>query len=46
MDNLEAIGAQMSKLKKYTDIDFYLTSKMNKDHERDCFMALCEELSK
>lgn len=46
MDNMEAIGAQMSKLKKYTDIDFYLTSDMGNSREQQRFMALCKELSK
>lgn len=46
MENLEAIGAKMSRLKKYTDIDFYLTSNMGTSREFDRFKALCEMLSK
>lgn len=46
MDNLEAIGAQMSRLKKYTDIDFYLTSELGTQREMDRFKALCDMLSK
>lgn len=46
MDNLEAIGAQMSRLKKYTDIDFYLTSQLGTPREREKFKALCNMLSK
>ena len=46
LNNLEAIGIQMSRLKKYTDIDFYLTSQMCVRREMDKFYALCEMLSK
>ena len=46
MDNLEAIGVQMSRLKKYSNIDFYLTSQLGTQREQEKFKALCNMLSK
>lgn len=46
MENLDAMGAQMSQLKKYTDLNFYLTSQKQNPIVVDRFKKLLDKISK
>ena len=46
MENLEAIEVSMSLLKKYTDLNFYLTSQKQNPIEVDRFKKLLDKISK
>lgn len=44
MENLEGLGVKMSKLKKAMDVNFYLTSEMDRAQEIDRYKGLCRNI--
>lgn len=44
MENLEGLGVQMSKLKKAMDVNFHLTSEMDRAQEIDRYKELCRNI--